>query len=281
MKIHLTIKIIKKLFDHGYVAIPINKVDFKSALLLLNIQNNDDRFLIYKDLTGDEIGGMFDVSEKNGKTQLFLKDITSFLIQTVDENEVNPKPNLKNNKNRYLAEVGGVHVGNERIFKKKQIKVVSIGKPFLLKQKLSDIPDWLYEKLINLEVCWVYFEYINTQINIRKQILDCVQYFKQHGEKTRKKALLHAESPGNINLLRYCDLRRIDQDMKVFFVQTENYIWLLEQNRNDPIPNIKLNNINYGGWVLSKVSNGHMLDRLKELDDILKKSPDLYWNAVN
>ncbi len=44
MDIYTVIRVSKKLFDHGYVVIPENKVDFKSALLLLNEQTVDDRF---------------------------------------------------------------------------------------------------------------------------------------------------------------------------------------------------------------------------------------------
>lgn len=288
MKITANVRIIKKLFDHGYVVRPLNKADFKSALLLLNIQNNDDKFLISKDIVDAEIGGVFDLVDKDGKHQLFLKELSFMSLQLNVKDQEKFSAIQKENKNRYLAQRGSVSVGSEGVFKKQTIKILSIGKPFLLKQKLSDIPDWLFEKLQDLEVCWIYFEYNekNTdeksvdKINIKAQIVDYIQYFKHHGEKTRRKAIIHAESPGNVNLQRFCDLRRIDPENKVVFVISENYIWLLEQNRNDPLPNIKLNNVNFGGWILTKKSNLHMLDKLEKIDQLLKITPDLYSENI-
>ena len=69
MDIYTVIRVSKKLFDHGYVVIPEHKVDFKSALLLLNEQTVDDRFLISKDIVGAEIRGNFALIEKEGKFQ--------------------------------------------------------------------------------------------------------------------------------------------------------------------------------------------------------------------
>ena len=60
MKINAKIRITKKLFDHGYVVVPVGEADFKSALLLLNIQKKDDIFLISKNIIDGEIGGEFD-----------------------------------------------------------------------------------------------------------------------------------------------------------------------------------------------------------------------------
>ncbi|WP_180190308.1 hypothetical protein [Acinetobacter sp. YH01009] len=280
MKINAKIRITKKLFDHGYVVVPVGEADFKSALLLLNIQKKDDIFLISKNIIDGEIGGEFDLVDKNGKAQLFLKDLNYIsLFQNTPQLDETPF-RLKENKNRYLAKTGSVAIGDLGLYKKKNIKILSVGKPFILTQKLSDIPEWLFEKLNNTEVSWVYFEFIETlketSLDLKNQIISCIQYFKQHGEKTRRKALIQAESPGNVNLQRYCDLRRIDPDLKVVFVISENYIWLLEQNRNDPLPNVKLNNINFGGWILSKTSNEHLIVKLKSCDGLLKKSPEIY-----
>lgn len=78
MDIYTVIRVSKKLFDHGYIVIPELKVDFKSALLLLNEQTVDDRFLISKDIVGAEIRGNFALIEKEGKFQLFTKGIDYF-----------------------------------------------------------------------------------------------------------------------------------------------------------------------------------------------------------
>lgn len=287
MKLSISVRITKKLFDHGYIVVPMSEADFKSALLLLSTQKTDDSFLISKNIINAEIRGEFELVDKNGKLQLFLKDLTYMSLAQentqLDKTPVKDKPN----KNRYLAKTGSVSVGDIGLYKKKHIKVLSVGKPFVLKQKLLDIPDWLFEKLSNQEVSWIYFEYIENKndaapeensenIDLKAQVIHCIQYIKLHGDKTRKKALIHSEAPGSVNLQRYCDLRRIDPELKVVFVISDNYIWLLEQNRSDPLPNIKLNNINFGGWVLTKSSNEHMLNKLKLLDELLKKSPEQY-----
>ena len=95
-------------------------------------------------------------------------------------------------------------------------------------------------------------------------------------KKQEKKPIINAEAPGNVNLFRYCDLRRIDQELKVLFVCSENYLWLLEQNRQDPLPNIKLNNISFGGWIIPKTTNQDMLNKLIMLDKELKTNPGAY-----
>lgn len=113
MDIYTVIRVSKKLFDHGYVVIPEHKVDFKSALLLLNEQTVDDRFLISKDIVGAEIRGNFALIEKEGKFQLFTKGIDYFCLNVEPEkSSTDPKPEKevkKSNvvlKNRYLYKSG-------------------------------------------------------------------------------------------------------------------------------------------------------------------------------
>ena len=297
MDIYTVIRVSKKLFDHGYIVIPELKVDFKSALLLLNEQTVDDRFLISKDIVGAEIRGNFALIEKEGKFQLFTKGIDYFCLNVEPEkSSTDPKPEkqVKKSKvvlkNRYLYKSGVKQIGELDTYKKRSVKITNVGKPFVLKQKMHDVPDWLFEKLKDQEVCWIYFEYAEEQlseapietapINLKSDIESCVKYFKLHGEKTRKKPIINAEAPGNVNLFRYCDLRRIDQELKVLFVCSENYLWLLEQNRQDPLPNIKLNNISFGGWIIPKTTNQDMLNKLIMLDKELKTNPDAYLLSV-
>lgn len=296
MDIYSVIRVGKKLFDHGYVVIPEQKSVFKSALLLLNEKSIDDRFLISKDIVGAELRGKFALIEKEGKYQLFIKEIEYFCLNpepeviytdTKEEKQVKDKALIKN---RYLSQTGKKQIGELDTFKKQSVRITNVGKPFVLKQKLQNIPEWLFENLKDQEVCWIYFEYAEileskaqiktAPINLKYEIENCIKYFKVHGEKTRKKTIINSQAPGNVNLFRYCDLRRLDQDLKVLFVCSEKYIWLLEQNRQDPLPNIKLNNINFGGWIIPKATNQEMLNLLIQLDKELKTNPNNYHQPV-
>jgi len=296
MDIYAVVQVSKMLFNYGYVVVPKQKADFKSALLLLNEKNTDDRFLISKDIIGAELRGKFSLIEKQGKYQLFIKEIEYFCMNPESEGTVTDKNAEKQPKdkelirNRYLSQAGKKQIGELDTFKKQSVKITNVGKPFILKKKLQDIPEWLFESLKDQEVCWIYFEHANVlepevlikteQINLKYEIERCIKYFKLHGEKTRKKTIINAEAPGNVNLFRYCDLRRLDQNLKVLFVFSENYIWLLEQNRQDPLPNIKLNNISFGGWIIPKLTNQEMQNKLIQLDRELKTNPNNYFLKV-
>ncbi len=75
--------------------------------------------------------------------------------------------------------------------------------------------------------------------------------------------------------------RRIDQEFeKSYLFVVKTISWLLEQNRQDPLPNIKLNNISFGGWISPKTTNQGMLNKLIMLDKELKTNPNAYLLSV-
>ncbi|HCA5183663.1 TPA: hypothetical protein MW242_003302 [Acinetobacter baumannii] len=282
MEIVARVKIVKRLFENGLIVKPASDESlFTSALLLLKSQNEDVCFLMKKNLTAAaEIEGVFDLVPNGEKFNIYLKELLGFAIsQTV--NNLTKGENKEKKPNRLLSVVGAYKVSDRSEFKKKPIEVVRIGKPFQLQSKLKDIPDWLYEKLNGSTVNWNYFEFIDainqplneSEIQVDVELESNISLFKSFGEKTRNKSLIHSEAPGNINLQKLCDLRNLTGARKIFFVVTNNYIWLLEHNPSDPIPNVKLKNISYNGWILSKVGNLEVINKLKQLDALIKKNP--------
>lgn len=284
----LTVEVLKKLFDHGFVVKVMTPDTITSAIWVMKTsRNGDEAFLSSKVLIGAVVKGNFELTFKaKDKVYISLKELTSAEFSTST-----PTPTSKvkaEAKPRFLAEIGSNYVDQTVIYKKKPVVITQLGKAYKLEKISKGIPDWLFEKLKGKMVQWMYFTEsaetknddnvlaIQPEVNCQEQIIKIINVFKVTGEKTRKRDLIKREAPGNLNLMRYCDLRAIDEKNKVLFVETSNFIWLLEVDRNDPLPNIKLRNVAMSGWILHKQDHMILIEQLKAIDKIIKCDPEAY-----
>lgn len=284
----LKIEVLKKIFDFGFVIKVLTPNTIASALWVMKISTNaDEAYLSSKVLVGALVDGEFDLNIKaNDKIYISLKELYSVEFPTPKApTEAKEKTEQKP---RFLAELGSNYVDQTVTYKKKPVVVTQLGKAYVLEKISKGIPDWLFEKLKGKMVQWIYFTETSEQkvddqvrvsapeIKLQDQIAKIINAFKVTGEKTRNRNLIKREAPGNRNLMRYCDLRGIDEKNKVLFVESANFIWLLEVDRNDPLPNIKLANVAMSGWILQKQDYLMLIEQLKAIDMVIKCDPEKY-----